>query len=33
MRFRNIAAFGVALGVGAVCGSLIGPRPGARGGS
>jgi len=27
MRFRNIAAFGVALGVGAVCGSLIGPRP------
>jgi len=27
MRFRNIAAFGVALVVGAVCGSLIGPRP------
>jgi tol-pal system protein YbgF len=27
MRFRNIAAFGVALAVGAVCGSLIGPRP------
>src|SRR6201993_223532 len=27
MRFRNIAAFGVALVVGAVGGSLIGPRP------
>jgi len=27
MRFRNIAAFGVALVVGGVCGSLIGPRP------
>jgi len=27
MRFRNIAAFGVALVVGAVCGSVIGPRP------
>jgi tol-pal system protein YbgF len=27
MRFRNIAAFGVALGVGALCGSLAGPRP------
>src|SRR5438552_9230412 len=27
MRFRNIAAFGVALAVGAVCGSLVGPRP------
>src|ERR1700741_3229918 len=27
MRFRNIAAFGVALVVGAVCGSLVGPRP------
>jgi tol-pal system protein YbgF len=27
MRFRNIAAFGVALVIGAVCGSLIGPRP------
>jgi len=27
MRFRNIAAFGVALALGAVCGSLIGPRP------
>jgi len=27
MRFRNIAAFGIALVVGAVCGSLIGPRP------
>src|SRR5262250_2228720 len=27
MRFRNILAFGVALGVGALCGSLAGPRP------
>jgi tol-pal system protein YbgF len=27
MRFRNIAAFGVALLIGAVCGSLVGPRP------
>jgi len=27
MRFRNIAAFGVALVIGAVCGSLVGPRP------
>jgi len=27
MRFRNIAAFAVALVVGAVCGSLLGPRP------
>lgn len=27
MRFRNIAAFGVALGTGALCGSLAGPRP------
>src|SRR5499425_3909413 len=29
MRFRNILAFGVALAVGALCGSLIGPRPAA----
>lgn len=27
MRFRNILAFGVALAIGALCGSLIGPRP------
>ena len=27
MRFRNLAAFGAALVVGAICGSLIGPRP------
>jgi tol-pal system protein YbgF len=27
MRFRNILAFGVALGIGALCGSLAGPRP------
>jgi tol-pal system protein YbgF len=27
MRFRNILAFGVALGVGALCGNLAGPRP------
>jgi tol-pal system protein YbgF len=27
MRFRNILAFGVALAVGALCGSLAGPRP------
>jgi tol-pal system protein YbgF len=27
MRFRNIAAFGVALVAGAVCGSMLGPRP------
>src|SRR5215467_13276791 len=27
MRFRNIATFGVALGIGALCGSLAGPRP------
>src|SRR5215467_5390342 len=27
MRFRNILTFGVALGVGALCGSLAGPRP------
>src|SRR6201993_5511761 len=27
MRFRNLAGFGVALLVGAFCGSLIGPRP------
>jgi tol-pal system protein YbgF len=27
MRFRNIAAFGVALLIGALCGSLAGPRP------
>jgi len=27
MRFRNLAGFGVALIIGAFCGSLIGPRP------
>jgi tol-pal system protein YbgF len=27
MRFRNLAGFGAALLVGALCGSLIGPRP------
>jgi tol-pal system protein YbgF len=27
MRFRNILAFAVALAIGALCGSLIGPRP------
>jgi tol-pal system protein YbgF len=27
MRFRNLAAFGGALVAGAICGSLIGPRP------
>jgi len=27
MRFRNFAAFGCALMAGAICGSLIGPRP------
>jgi tol-pal system protein YbgF len=27
MRFRNLAGFGAALVVGAICGSLIGPRP------
>src|SRR5215468_56520 len=27
MRFRNILAFGVALAVGVLCGSLAGPRP------
>src|SRR5262250_3207752 len=27
MRFRNILAFGVALAIGALCGSLVGPRP------
>jgi tol-pal system protein YbgF len=27
MRFRNLAGFGAALLVGAICGSLIGPRP------
>src|SRR5690242_1688266 len=27
MRFRNIAAFGLALVIGALCGSLAGPRP------
>src|SRR5262247_1217142 len=27
MRLRNLAAFGGALGVGALCGSLAGPRP------
>src|SRR5690349_5638461 len=27
MRFRNLAAFGSALVAGAICGSLIGPRP------
>jgi tol-pal system protein YbgF len=29
MRFRNLAAFGGALVAGAICGSLIGPRPAA----
>jgi tol-pal system protein YbgF len=29
MRFRNLAGFGAALLVGALCGSLIGPRPAA----
>ena len=27
MRFRNVAGFGAALVVGAICGSVIGPRP------
>src|SRR4030095_9164786 len=27
MRFRNLAGFGAALLVGALCGSLVGPRP------
>src|SRR5438045_7133977 len=27
MRYRNLAGFGAALVVGAICGSLIGPRP------
>src|ERR1700751_219038 len=27
MRFRNLAAFGGALVAGAICGSLLGPRP------
>ncbi len=29
MRYRNLAGFGAALVVGAICGSLIGPRPAA----
>jgi tol-pal system protein YbgF len=29
MRYRNLAGFGAALLVGAICGSLIGPRPAA----
>src|SRR5580765_3913423 len=27
MRYRNLAGFGAALLVGAICGNLIGPRP------
>ncbi len=29
MRYRNLAGFGAALVVGAICGSLVGPRPAA----
>jgi tol-pal system protein YbgF len=29
MRYRNLAGFGAALLIGAICGSLIGPRPAA----